>query len=145
MKEIRHTGIVVKDIDKALHFYRDLLDFKVVKQMEESGDYIEAICGIKNIKVTTIKLAASDGSMIELLRFSASLPSDAEPKKINSPGITHISCTVKNIDALYDRLNKAKIQFNSSPKISPDGSAKVAFCRDPENNFIELVEVMENR
>ena len=35
-----------------------------------------------------------------------------------------------------------KIQFNSSPQISPDGYAKVVFCRAPEGTMIELVEVL---
>ena len=41
VKEIRHTGIVVSDIDKSIHFYGDLLGFKVCKDMIESGDYID--------------------------------------------------------------------------------------------------------
>ena len=40
MKAIRHTGIVVSDMKKALHFYRDLLGLKEVKRMDETGNYI---------------------------------------------------------------------------------------------------------
>ena len=68
MKGLRHTGIVVKDLETALHFYRDLLGFKIVRKMEESGKYIDMICGMKNIKITTVKLAADDNNLIELCR-----------------------------------------------------------------------------
>ena len=40
MINIRHTGIVVSDMEKSLKFYRDLLGFKIRKDMVESGDYI---------------------------------------------------------------------------------------------------------
>ncbi|MCK4431224.1 MAG: VOC family protein, partial [Candidatus Aminicenantes bacterium] len=39
IKDIRHTGIVVADIEASLYFYRNLLGFQVAKQMEEAGDY----------------------------------------------------------------------------------------------------------
>ncbi len=33
---VRHTGIVVTDMEKALRFYRDLLGLKVVKELRLS-------------------------------------------------------------------------------------------------------------
>ncbi len=66
---IRHTGLVVADLDKALHFWCDLLGFKVAKQMEESGPHLDAMMGLKDVRVTTAKLAAPDGNLIELLHF----------------------------------------------------------------------------
>jgi catechol 2,3-dioxygenase-like lactoylglutathione lyase family enzyme len=143
MKGIRHTGIVVKDMEGALYFYRDLLGFKIVKKMQESGNYIDTVCGVKNVSVTTIKLSADDNNLIELLYFLSPVSkSDAVVKGLTDKGFTHISFTVENIDAIYDYLRKAGIHFNSSPQVSSDGYAKVAFCRDPEGNFIELVEVL---
>ena len=34
------------------------------------------------------------------------------------------------------------VVFNAPPQRSPDGGAKVTFCRDPEGNLLELVEVI---
>lgn len=142
MKEIRHVGIVVKDMEKALYFYRDLLGFKIVKKMQESGNYINTVCGVKNISVITVKLSADDNNLIELLCFLSPVSKNDTAKGLIDAGFSHISCTVENIDAIYDRLSKAGICFNSFPQVSSDGYAKVAFCRDPEGNFIELVEVL---
>jgi len=144
MKEIRHVGVVVKDMEKALYFYRDLLGFKIVKKMQESGNYIDAVCGVKNISVTTVKLSADDNNLIELLYFNSPLSKNNKARGLTDTGFSHISCTVENIEAIYERLSKAGIRFNSPPQVSSDGYAKVAFCLDPEGNFIELVEVLEN-
>jgi len=140
---IRHAGLVVKDLKEALHFYRDLLGFKIVKKMVESGEYINVVCATKDTKVMTVKLAAGDNNLIELLCFFPPLASKVNFKKFNTPGFSHISCTVKNIEKEYKRLKEAGIRFNSLPQESPDGYAKVVFCRDPEGNFIELVEVLK--
>ena len=144
MKEIRHVGIVVKDMEKALYFYRDLLGFKVAKKMQESGNYIDTVCGVANMSVITVKLSADDNNLIELLCFLFPVSKNDTAKGLTDSGFSHISCTVENVNAIYDRLIKAGIRFNSLPQVSSDGCAKVAFCRDPEGNFIELVEVLEN-
>jgi catechol 2,3-dioxygenase-like lactoylglutathione lyase family enzyme len=140
MKGIRHAGIVVKDMDKALYFYRDLLGFKTIKEAEGSGDYIDTLCGTRNAQVTMVKLAAGDNNLIELLCFSPSGAGKNDVKGLNTPGFSHIACTVGNIVREYARLKKAGVSFISSPQRSPDGYAKVVFCLDPEGNYIELVE-----
>ncbi|MCX5698516.1 MAG: VOC family protein [Candidatus Omnitrophica bacterium] len=145
MKGLRHVGIVVKDLEKALHFYRDLLGFKQIKKMDEKGSYIDAIYGIKNIEVTTIKLAADDNNLIELLYFSIGAGKISTISNLNDTGFSHISCTVENIVNEYDRMKKAGVHFISAPQVSFDRYAKVAFCQDPEGNFIELVEVLSKK
>lgn len=144
MKTIRHTGIVVKDLDKMLHFYVDLLGLKVVKRNNESSSYIDAILGLKKAIVTTIKMAAEDGSLIELLYFQSHPGTIALDRKLSGIGMSHIAFTVNDIDVVYFKLLKEGILFNSAPQKTIDGSAKVAFCKDFENNFIELVEELHS-
>lgn len=144
MKTIRHTGIVVSNLKRSLNFYRTFLDLKVLKKKVESGDFIDTILGLKNVKVTTIKMSAMDGNLIEILYFHSHQHhiKIQDKRKICQTGISHISFTVEDLDYEYKRLRKAGIKFNSPPQFSPDGHAKVAFCRDPDDNFIELVQVL---
>ena len=58
-----------------------------------------------------------------------------------SKGFTHLALTVQNIDSLYKGLKKKGIKFNSKPRISNDGKAKVTYCRTPEGEFLELVQI----
>ncbi len=142
MKAIRHTGIVVSDFERALHFYVELLGLKVMKRMDESGEYIDNISGSKNVMVTTVKMAAEDGNLIELLYYHSHMQKSARVREICETGISHIAFTVENVDAEYERLSKAGVQFSSLPQRSPDGYAKVTFCRDPDGTLIELVELL---
>ena len=141
IENIRHTGIVVEDVEKSLRFYRDLLGFKITKQMEESGAYIDNMSSLKGIKVITIKMTLPDRQMVELLKYH-SHPREQKPRDSCEVGISHIAFTVDNLDKEYARLKKEGIVFNAPPQRSPDGYAKVTFCRAPEGTLIELVEVL---
>lgn len=143
IKNIRHTGIVVKDLETSLYFYQDLLGFKITEQRAESGDYIDSILVLDGVKVTTLKMVAPDGQMIELLNF-LSHPKRLKTHEIIDIGITHIAFTVDNLEKVYSDLSDQGIQFNAPPQFSPDGNAKVTFCKAPEGTFIELVEVLHN-
>jgi catechol 2,3-dioxygenase-like lactoylglutathione lyase family enzyme len=141
MKAIRHSGIVVSDLDASLKFYRDLLGFKATKTLQEKGPYLNNILVLKEAAVTTVKMAADDGNQIELLFFGP----DTKPapnKKLDEVGLTHLAFTVSDLDSLYSRLVAEGVVFNSAPQLSPDGYAKVAFCQDPDGVFLELVEVV---
>ena len=141
IKDIRHTGIVVIDLEESLRFYRDLLGFQIAKQMEESGDYIDNISSLRNVRVTTVKMTSPSGQMIELLKYH-SHSAEQKRREICEIGISHIAFTVDDLNFAYEKLKDKGIQFNSPPQLSPDGYAKVAFCRAPEGTLVELVEVL---
>ena len=139
---IRHTGLVVADLERALHFWCDVLGFKVVKQMDESGPHIDAMMGLRDVRVTTAKLAAPDGNLIELLRFHSH---PDQPRWDGSPystGFTHIALTVDDLDQLVSKLTQEGFNFPAPPQISPDRYAKVIYAEGPEGVLLELVEVL---
>lgn len=140
---IRHTGIVVNDLESMIHFYGDLLGMKITRQMEEAGLYIDNMMCLRGVKVTTIKLAAPDGQLIELLAFHSHGSNNHATRQITDRGLTHVAFTVDDLDKVYAELLREGIRFNAPPQLSPDGYAKVTFCRDPEENYLELVEVVK--
>lgn len=140
---LRHVGIVVSDVSTMTTFYRDLLGFSQEKRAVESGDFIDTILGASAVRVTTVKLTSPSGGMIELLHFESPQSSvgAAKPRTtLFSMGLTHIALTVHNLDQLCTTLSRAGIRCVAPPAVSVDGLAKVAFCRDPEDNYLELVE-----
>lgn len=140
MKAFRHMGIVVSDLDQGLRFYRDLLGLEIVKQMNEEGPFISRISNLTNVKVTTVKMKCKDGNMIELLHYKSHPGTRGSSDPICRIGASHAAFTVDSIDKEYARLKSAGVSFESEPQVSPDGFAKVAFCRDYDNCLIELVE-----
>jgi len=139
----RHTGIVVSNLEASLNFYSGLFGFKVVRRMDESGEYIDNMSALKDVRVTTVKMAVPDGNLIELLYYHSHPGMPGKHHEIYEIGVSHIAFTVDNLEQEYNRLIKAGVQFNAPPQFSPDGYAKVTFCKDPDGNLIELVEVLD--
>ena len=139
---IRHTGLVVHNLERALHFWCDILGFKVVKQMDEAGSHIDAMMGLEDVQVTTAKLSAPDGALIELLHFRSHQDSPRWSGTAYSTGFTHIALTVSDLDQLIEKLILEDVTFPGPPQYSPDGSVKVIYAQGPEGVLLELVEVL---
>ena len=142
IKQIRHTGIVVNDLELVLRFWRDLLGFTIDKQMDESGPHIDAMMGLKNVEVTTVKMSAPQGGVIELLQFKSHPDVTKWNGKPYSTGFTHLALTVISLEECYQKLSRSGCIFPSPPQFSPDGLVKVIYCQGPEGILLELVEVI---
>lgn len=142
--QIRHTGLVVADLDAAVHFWRDLLGFTVARQMDESGPHIDAMMGLRDARITTVKLNAPEGGMIELLHFHSHPDRSEWNGTPYSTGFTHIAMTVRDLAATCERLTAAGCSFFAPPQFSPDGMVKVTYCKGPEGILLELVEVLQS-
>ena len=138
----RHVGIVVKDVDRSINFYTKILGFEIKKDQTEEGKYIDTFLGLKNTKVRTVKMTLQDGNMLELLQFK-SHPEDNEAAFITKVGCSHVALTVSDADSLYETLKSEGIETINKPTLSPDGLAKVFFCKDPDGTWFEMVEEMK--
>jgi len=139
---IRHVGLVVTDIKKSLKFWCETMGFVVSRQMEEAGPHIDAMMGLKNVRVTTAKLSAPDGNLLELLCFHSHPDKGRWEGAPYSTGLTHIALTVSDLDETCRRLKEAGVKFPAEPQTSPDGSAKVIYATGPEGVLLELVEII---
>ena len=143
VKALRHVGLVVNNLEEMSQFYQDQLGFSVLKDAWEPSPFADEILNLESVKLRTVKMQAASGSLLELLYF-ASHPSASGKGDIHRPGFTHIALTVEDLDSLVQRMKKSQVRFLSSPRVSPDGKAKVVFCQDPEGNFLELVEELHH-
>lgn len=144
MSHFRHIGLVVDEMEKQIDFYKNFFGFVVQRDMFEEGTFFEHLLGVPNIKARTVKMSDDSGNIVlELLDFTdGDIPFEEKRRKVRDKGFTHFAITVKDLDITYSKLSDAKIKFVNEPRVSDDGGAKVAFCLDPENNLIELVEVL---
>ena len=138
---MRHFGLVVRDLDRSLKFYCEVLGLRVIRQMEESGTFLDTILAKPGVKVTTVKLGFGEGpTLLELLHFQSPDISVSEWPSLFSTGATHFAMTVTGLTPLYKNLLEAGASVLAAPEQSPDGRASVCFGRDPEGNLIEFVE-----
>ena len=140
MKALRHTGIVVTDLQRSLEFYRDVLGLKPVIDFQLEGPFIDDLSAMNGVQLRMVKLVADDGGMVELLYYVSHPRTRTDDNELCEIGPTHVAFTVADVDRAYAQLSAAGVPFNHPPIVSPDGKAKVAFCRDPDGTFLELVE-----
>jgi catechol 2,3-dioxygenase-like lactoylglutathione lyase family enzyme len=139
---IRHTGIVVSQMENSLRFYRDLLGMEVWDNFEGSGPYFESINGVPGARIWMVKLRSKQGGSIELLQYLNCPQEVPPPVRACDVGCNHVALEVDDLDGLYQRLRREGIKFHSPPVLNPNGRFKVANCRDPEGVMLELVEVL---
>ena len=140
LNTIRHIGIVVKDPDESLVFWRDLLGFSVYADNLEEGSFIDSILNQANTSVRTIKLRDEKNQSVELLHFRDQ-SSDLSQSSTLYTGITHIALQVQDIHKIVLRLRDSGYRSLSEPNIAPNQKAKVVFINGPENLYLELVEL----
>ena len=141
IKDVRHVGIIVSDMEKSLKFYRDLLGLKVKSLVDEEGEFLNNMLAHENVKNKVAKLYAKNGNALIELIDSRSY-ANKKDRDFFTIGASHFAFTVDDLEKTYDYLVKNGVKFTAPPQQTPDRFAKVTFCEDPDGTPIELVEVI---
>lgn len=139
---VRHTGIVVHNIEGALNFWTNLLGARVLVDQIEEGEFISQLLGMEKVSVRTVKLELGDGSIVELLSFFSHQSESMWAGQPYSTGITHLALNVANIEKLTLNLEAAGY-FQLNPfNVDPAGKVKVAYLKGYEGLLLELVQTL---
>jgi catechol 2,3-dioxygenase-like lactoylglutathione lyase family enzyme len=148
---IAHVGITVRDMDKAVAFYRDILGLRVLGEATIAGEEAERLTRVKGAVLRAVYLRSGTdlkGPPIELLRFLAPATSSSlPPPQLTSPGITEVAFWVKDIEQTYQDLQARGVEFYSPPQlftISGYGQVKAVYFWDPDGTTLELLQVMKS-
>jgi lactoylglutathione lyase len=122
--KLDHVGIKVKDMDKALEFYTQVLGFRILEKLKLLGnDYF--FVGNEHTRIE-----------IELAPKGSHLPD------INlSTGLYHIALLVDDLEGEAARLKEHDVKFVLQPvQLRPD--RKIAFIEDPDGTRIQLIQML---
>ncbi len=143
IKTIRHTGIIVTKMERALEFYRGLLGMEVVLDREQEGEFFGKLIALAGVRMRVVMLQAPDGNKVELFEFYSHPKKAPEKVQTSDIGCSHIAVAIDDVEAAYEKFSQKGIQFNCPPVVSPDGYAKVAYCHDPDGTIVELVQILD--
>lgn len=142
---LTHTMLRVKDLDRSLAFYRDVLGMRLVKRF----DFEEAsftLCflqprGNRDQADGSVEGAFAAGGLLELTYNWGSERDEAlqmhsgneEPK-----GFGHICVAVPDIQAACQRFDELGVDFQK--RLGQGGMKEIAFIKDPDGYWIEIVQ-----
>ena len=108
IKNLRHTGIVVNNLEKCISFYLNLGFYEVSREVE-TGKYIDTLVGLNNVKLECAKLALKENITLELLKYhSHPYENNDLPRLSNRVGCSHIALTVSSILECFELISKDK-------------------------------------
>jgi lactoylglutathione lyase len=143
---LRHIGIVVSDLEKALGIFTNYLGcIKLNVYPEVKGEYISTLVGISSAEMKIAILKTLDDNRIELIEYTSDPVKKTRPVLSNNIGVSHFSLTVEDIGQLYEQSDTNNIRFLSTPQTSPNGFVKVAYAVIMEEILVELVQVLDER
>lgn len=134
--QTHHVGVVVSDLDEAVSFYRDVLGLSVADEFTLADDGIGTAIDVDGATGDFVHLDAG-GARVELIEYDPS-GDDATADSINQVGAKHVGFAVDDIDAFYEDLDD-EIEPLSTPQSIEIGTS-ILFFRDPDGNFVEVVE-----
>jgi catechol 2,3-dioxygenase-like lactoylglutathione lyase family enzyme len=145
LTSVAHTGFTVSNLDRSLAFYRDLLGMQLVMMRDTTEEYVSQVTGFPNahIKIALLKISPDDHHMLELLQY-VSHPGEPTDRATNRPGNGHLAIRVDDLQAWYQRLSEAGVEFRSSGPVpvsaGVNAGAQAVYMRDPDGFTIELVQ-----
>jgi glyoxylase I family protein len=138
---LTHVGICVSDVERSLRFYRDVLGFRYLSELQVAGEPSSTLLQLENVALRAVYLER-DGTRIELLHYSS--PGHcgrADARPMNQLGLTHLSLRVDALAATLDDLRKAGVRVLDNTRIDiPTFAAAAVFIIDPDGVLIELVQ-----
>jgi catechol 2,3-dioxygenase-like lactoylglutathione lyase family enzyme len=134
-----HTGVVVPDIDAAIRFYTELLDFEVYSEgswdAENAG--FNQVVGLDG-SAARLCMLKGQNAYLELFEYVPVLEPARRECNANETGIRHLCFAVRDVQAMLARCIELGGSKINEPYSVP-GGATAAYCRDPFGNLIELV------
>lgn len=121
VKKLLHTRYRVKDLEKTVSFYKDVLGLKEIRR-HTSG---------RGSQLVFFKAPESEEE-IEICKFDESGP------VIVGPDLTHLAFEVNDLEAFAREAAAKGYPLSDGPHAS--GSGKIAFIDAPEGYEIELIE-----
>ena len=125
IERVDHIGIRVRNLDRALNFYK-VLGFNLLRRA--AGDDVAIIQNENGVELNLV-FNANAGDP------SANVLMDASDKY---PGYTHIALRVASIPSAIAVLKENDIAITQGPVSFGDSRQVSVFIRDPDRNVVEL-------
>jgi catechol 2,3-dioxygenase-like lactoylglutathione lyase family enzyme len=128
-----HVGHCVTDLDRSRRFYVELFGFEALNEIEVPDTPSDRLLRVPAPVGLRAAYLRKDGFTLELMEFRRPGNPPATERVVNEPGLTHLSFSVDDVDAVAARVEELGGELLADTHI---GTA--VFLRDPDGQLIEL-------
>lgn len=145
LNDVHHLGLTVADIERSIHFYRDLLGMTLHRRRSHvDNDYIANQTGYPGLVLNVASFMVSPGSPVtlEVVQYMNQAGPPAETAT-NRSGNSHLCFTVTDLRACHAALKEHGVLFRSEPvsiTAGPNQGGLVAYFYDPDGYTLELFQ-----
>jgi catechol 2,3-dioxygenase-like lactoylglutathione lyase family enzyme len=143
IRGIHHISLATADLDRFIHFYRDLMGATVRGVFElKPGENppLERIVGMRDIEGRAAGLKVANMN-IEVFCYTNPEPRPGERRPACDVGIRHICFDVQDIFGEFERLKAAGVDFISEPQ-KLEANCVSCYFYDPDGNIVEIQEIL---
>ncbi|TFB75001.1 hypothetical protein E3O06_06600 [Cryobacterium glaciale] len=146
IRSVHHTAIIVKDLDRSIYFYQDLLGLTLSQEPSGwmEGESLAKGTGVPGARLRNALLRIGSDATLELLEYDNRPVDNDQPIQQNYLGAMHIALRVDDITAKKAELESKGVQFMADVNAFDEGALagwRWVYFRDPDNISLELVEV----
>ena len=147
--DVLHIGVTVKDIDRSIAFYRDVMGLAFQGEILMEGPETDLLFRRKDCKARVAYLSGDKtlaGPPVELIQFILS-DIEEDPADLFKTSISEICFETDDIWEEYRRMKELGVEFLSEPQefdFTPYGFGKsmALYFKDPDGIILELIEKM---
>jgi catechol 2,3-dioxygenase-like lactoylglutathione lyase family enzyme len=146
MRSIHHTGIIVKNLDRSIYFYHDILGLEFSNEPSPwfEGEELASAVGVPGAKLRQVSLWVGENATLELLEYANRPADNNTPIQQNYLGAGHVAFLVDDMDSKVAELKDKGVEFLSEPNTVDEGVLsgwRWVYFHDPDKIPLELVEL----
>ncbi len=146
IKAVDAVGMTVDDMDRSVEFYKNVLSFETVSDIEVTGGDYERLQGVFGLRMRLVRMRLG-GEFIELTEYLSPkgrpIPVDS---RSNDRWFQHIAIIVSDMNRAYQWLRQHKVRHASTgPQRLPDwnknaGGIEAFYFKDPDGHNLEILQ-----
>ena len=142
---MHHLGLTVRDLERSIRFYRDLLGMELIRRRPRvSADYVAKQTGYPGVEldVASFRVSPNSPQSLEVVQY---LSQAGQPCEVttNQAGSSHLCLLVDDLHHCYEQLSRDGVQFKSEPveiTAGPNQGGWVVYFNDPDGYTLELFQ-----